>query len=169
MDSLNLKHLFAFSVALFACLCSTCVVADGADALLVSTISDGFIKWMPILTVGLLAVYVRNGRTVFHSVFCDSNALEVLRINARSVSAHVIHNVTVRYFSFSRVPSNSMRPATCPSKVEEAVSVAVKRTLPHNAVSLFFCFCVKTLGFFVSEVAHIKSPNGSNGNNWSIA
>jgi hypothetical protein len=90
-------------------------------------------------------------------VFANSDALEMLRVNASAISANVVNDHTLWQIAVSEEPRHAVRATIQAAKKESAVSIFVQRSLPNVAVSNFDCFKRKPIVFFVSAVHFLTS------------
>lgn len=101
-------------------------IANGAISLLAVLP----IERMPVFAVRLLRVDVRNRGTVLQRILSGGEQPEVLRVNARRVTAVMVDNHSVRDRAMHHVPCDPMRSPVFPAQKKTPVSIFIKWANP---------------------------------------
>ncbi len=117
--------------------------------------SIGAIVCVPIRAMGFLRVNVcARGRVAFR-IFRRGDRIQMLRIYACPISAHMIHNETGRDRLVSEVHCNTMSLTACSPESDYAVTIPVLLSVPYFAIAYQRPLAVESLNFFRRCVAHI--------------
>lgn len=114
--------------------------------------------------MSLLRIDVADRGGIAFRVLAWSKRVQVLRINARPISANVVRHHVQRHWPARNEKSDSGCLAIDPSEKEYSVPVTINLTVPHMAIANLFPLRIETLDLFLRGWLHCISliSNGTN-------
>lgn len=116
----------------------------------------GSIIFMAIRAMCFLRVDVTTGSRISFRVFGSRYRIQMLRIDASSIPACMVHDVAVRYRSVGEIQGNPMRFTRRPPESDDAVTIAVFVSCPYSAFADLSPFAVEAFYFLLRRVAHVN-------------
>ncbi len=115
-----------------------------------------FIKRMSVFAESFLGINVCYRTGILERVFSLGDALKMLWINTRAVTANMINNFPVRNLYIRQIKSDPMRSTQGPFEKKYAVTVLIFSSCPLDAITRFFALGVKSFNFFIGSL-HVSS------------
>lgn len=167
---LNFQTRLTCLVSFFCRFCATFSVANCANALSFAAPCLRLVVGMTFRTRGFLAIQIATGHAIFERILSCCDALQMLWVDAISIAARVVDDMTILNFTKHAVPGNAVRAPARTTEKEYSVTIPIKRLIPKPAFARHVVFTFESLRFLFREVFHNSSlTNGAKGANGSLA